>query len=91
MHASLDVNTEEKLLEAVTLLRNARRVIITGIGASGLVARNFSWKLMKIGINAVSEQDMHALLATVQAMSSGRSAAGYLLLRRAPRDQYGGR
>ncbi|MBN0127071.1 SIS domain-containing protein, partial [Pseudomonas aeruginosa] len=42
----------------------------TGIGASGLVARNFSWKLMKIGINAVSEQDMHALLATVQAMSS---------------------
>ncbi|WP_339358002.1 SIS domain-containing protein, partial [Klebsiella pneumoniae] len=31
---------------------------------------NFSWKLMKIGINAVSEQDMHALLATVQAMSS---------------------
>jgi DNA-binding MurR/RpiR family transcriptional regulator len=70
MHASLDVNTEEKLLEAVTLLRNARRVIVTGIGASGLVARNFSWKLMKIGINAVSEQDMHALLATVQAMSS---------------------
>ncbi|VFS78113.1 Uncharacterized ferredoxin-like protein yfhL [Raoultella planticola] len=70
MHASLDVNSEEKLLEAVALLRNARRVIITGIGASGLVARNFSWKLMKIGINAVAEQDMHALLATVQAMSS---------------------
>lgn len=45
-------------------------MIVTGIGASGPVARNFSWKLMKIGINAVSEQDMHALLATVQAMSS---------------------
>ncbi len=70
MHASLDVNSEEKLLETVALLRNARRVIITGIGASGTVARNFSWKLMKIGINAVAEQDMHALLATVQAMSS---------------------
>ena len=70
LNASLDVNTEETLREAVTLLRNARRVIVTGIGASGLVARNFSWKLMKIGINAVSEQDMHALLATVQAMSS---------------------
>ena len=36
MHASLDVNTEETLREAVTLLRNARRVIVTGIGASGL-------------------------------------------------------
>lgn len=70
MHASLDVNTEEKLLESMTLLRNARRVLLVGIGASGLVAKNFSWKLMKIGINAVAEQDMHALLATVQAMSS---------------------
>ncbi|BBV64838.1 TPA: MurR/RpiR family transcriptional regulator [Kluyvera ascorbata] len=69
MHASLDVNTEDKLLETVNLLRNARRIVLTGIGASGLVARNFSWKLMKIGLNAVSEQDMHALLATVQAMA----------------------
>lgn len=69
MHASLDINTEEKLLASVALLRNARRVLLVGIGASGLVAKNFSWKLMKIGINAVAEQDMHALLATVQAMS----------------------
>lgn len=69
MHASLDVNTEDKLMETVNLLRNARRIVLTGIGASGLVARNFSWKLMKIGLNAVSEQDMHALLATVQAMT----------------------
>lgn len=69
MHASLDVNSEEKLLASINLLRNARRVLLVGIGASGLVAKNFSWKLMKIGINAVAEQDMHALLATVQAMS----------------------
>ncbi|MDT3641191.1 MurR/RpiR family transcriptional regulator, partial [Cronobacter sakazakii] len=52
MHASLDINTEEKLLASVTLLRDARRVVLTGIGASGLVAKNFSWKLMKIGLNA---------------------------------------
>jgi DNA-binding MurR/RpiR family transcriptional regulator len=70
MHASLDVNTEEKLRESIDLLRGARRIVLTGIGASGLVAQNFSWKLMKIGFNAVAEQDMHALLATVQAMTS---------------------
>ena len=70
MHATLDINTEEKLLTSVSLLRNARRILLVGIGASGLVAKNLSWKLMKIGINAVAEQDMHALLATVQAMSS---------------------
>ena len=32
------------------------------------MARNFGWKLTKIGLNAIVEQDMHALLATVQAM-----------------------
>ncbi|AIR59105.1 MurR/RpiR family transcriptional regulator [Cedecea neteri] len=69
MHATLDINAEEKLLASVSLLRNARRVLLVGIGASGLVAKNFSWKLMKIGIHAVAEQDMHALLATVQAMT----------------------
>lgn len=68
MHATLDVNSEEKLLESVGMLRAARRIILTGIGASGLVARNFGWKLTKIGYNAVVEQDMHALLSTVQAM-----------------------
>lgn len=51
------------------MLRNARRVVITGIGTSGLVAQNFAWKLMKIGFNVVAEHDMHALLATVQALA----------------------
>lgn len=68
MRATLDVNSEEKLRQSVEMLRAAKRIILTGIGASGLVARNFGWKLMKIGLNAVVEQDMHALLATVQAM-----------------------
>lgn len=67
MRATLDVNSEEKLRQSVEMLLAARRIILTGIGASGLVARNFGWKLMKIGLNAVVEQDMHALLATVQA------------------------
>lgn len=69
MHATLDVNSEEKLLESVNMLRQARRIVLTGIGSSGLVAQNFAWKLMKIGLNAVAEHDMHALLSTVQALS----------------------
>lgn len=91
MHATLDVNSEEKLLESVTMLRHARRIVITGIGASGLVAQNFAWKLLKIGINAVVERDMHALLATVQAgAGAGGSAAGDLLFRGAARAEPGG-
>jgi DNA-binding MurR/RpiR family transcriptional regulator len=34
-------------MESVTMLRSARRIIVTGIGASGLVAQNFAWKLLK--------------------------------------------
>ena len=73
MHASLDVNNEDKLAESVTLLRSARHILITGIGASGLVAQNLAWKLMKIGLHAVAEMDTHALLSSVQAMSSDES------------------
>lgn len=69
MYATLNVNSEEKLHECVTMLRSARRIILTGIGASGLVAQNFARKLMKIGFNAAAVRDMHALLATVQASS----------------------
>jgi len=54
MYATLNVNSEEKLHECVTMLRSARRIILTGIGASGLVAQNFAWKLMKIGFNAAA-------------------------------------
>lgn len=71
IRATLDINSEEKLNQVLQLLKNARRTLLVGIGASGLVAKDFSWKLMKIGINAVAEQDMHALLASVQAMGPG--------------------
>ncbi|MEY8712073.1 transcriptional regulator [Mangrovibacter phragmitis] len=69
MHASLDVNTEEKLTSSVTLLRHARQIILTGIGASGLVAQNMAWKMMKIGLRAAPVLDTHALLSSVQAMN----------------------
>lgn len=71
IRATLDINSEEMLLETLRLLKQARRIVLVGIGASGLVAKDFSWKLMKIGISAVAEQDMHALLSSVQALDVG--------------------
>ena len=50
------------------MLRRARRVMLIGIGASGLVAKDFSFKLLKIGVMAVAEADMHVQLAAVQAL-----------------------
>jgi DNA-binding MurR/RpiR family transcriptional regulator len=63
LRATLDINSEERLHQALEMLRQARRVILLGIGASGLVAKDFSYKLLKIGVIAVAEQDMHVQLA----------------------------
>ncbi|WP_345828582.1 MurR/RpiR family transcriptional regulator [Erwinia sp. HDF1-3R] len=71
IRATLDINSEAMLLETLRLLQEANRIVLVGIGASGLVAKDFSWKLMKIGMSAVAEQDMHALLASVQALGPG--------------------
>ncbi|QHA88386.1 MurR/RpiR family transcriptional regulator [Serratia rhizosphaerae] len=68
LRATLDINSEERLHQALTMLRSARRVFLMGIGASGLVAKDFSYKLLKIGVMAVAEADMHAQLAAVQAL-----------------------
>ncbi|MGE4802040.1 MurR/RpiR family transcriptional regulator [Yersinia hibernica] len=68
LRATLDINSEQRLTEALAMLRAARRIILTGLGASGLVAKDLAYKLLKIGIMAVSETDMHAQLAAVQAL-----------------------
>lgn len=68
LRATLDINSEQRLHTALDMLRKARRVVLLGIGASGLVAKDLSFKLLKIGMMAVAEPDMHVQLATVQAL-----------------------
>ncbi|UNK24417.1 MurR/RpiR family transcriptional regulator [Yersinia intermedia] len=70
LRATLDINSEQRLTQALEMLLSARRIILTGIGASGLVAKDLAYKLLKIGIMAVSETDMHAQLAAVQALDA---------------------
>lgn len=70
LRATLDINNEQRLTEALEMLRSARRVILTGLGASGLVAKDLAYKLLNIGVMAVSEADMHAQLAVVQGLDA---------------------
>lgn len=69
LRATLDINSEQRLLTALEMLRAARRVILVGVGASGLVAKDLSFKLLKIGVMAVAEADMYVQLATIKALS----------------------
>lgn len=69
LRATLDINSEQRLQQALAMLTSARKIILTGIGASGLVAKDLAYKLLKIGLTAIAESDTHVLLATAQALS----------------------
>ncbi|QMV50634.1 MurR/RpiR family transcriptional regulator [Ewingella americana] len=69
LRATLDINNEQRLQQALSMLTHAHKIVLTGIGASGLVAKDLAYKLLKIGLTAIAEPDTHVLLATVQALS----------------------
>lgn len=69
LRATLDINGEPRLKIGLSMLTDARKIVLTGIGASGLVARDLAYKLLKIGVTAIAESDTHVLIATVQALS----------------------
>ncbi len=69
LRATLDINGEPRLQIGLSMLSEARKIVLTGIGASGLVAKDLAYKLLKIGVTAIAESDTHVLIATVQALS----------------------
>ena len=78
LSSKLAVLTETKNLneapaveKAVELLKSAKRILICGLGGSGLVAKDFSYKLQKLGMPAIAEPDGHAQLAYVATFSKG--------------------
>ncbi|AZL84572.1 XRE family transcriptional regulator [Aliivibrio salmonicida] len=54
----------------ISLLNNANRIQIIGIGGSALTAKDLSFKLLKIGMTALSEQDSHVQIATANTLSN---------------------
>ena len=54
----------------IALLNTAHRIQIIGIGGSALTAKDLSFKLLKIGMTALSEQDSHVQIATANTLSS---------------------
>ncbi len=76
LSSKLAVLTETKNLneavaveKAVELLKSAKRILICGLGGSALVAKDFSYKLQKLGMPAIAEPDGHAQLAYVATFS----------------------
>jgi len=64
------LNDQKAINQAVEILLQANRVMLTGLGGSALVAKDFCFKLQKLGITALSEVDGHAQLALVTTLNS---------------------
>lgn len=44
LRATLDINSEQRLIQGLGMLRAAQKVLLIGIGASGLVAKDLAYK-----------------------------------------------
>lgn len=55
--------------QAIQWIDKAKRVQIVGIGGSALTAKDLSYKLLKLGITALTEVDSHAQLAVSRILT----------------------
>ncbi|UTA48418.1 SIS domain-containing protein [Simiduia sp. 21SJ11W-1] len=65
------INREDVLQSAIDSLARAQRILIAGVGASSLVARDFGYKLMKLGKNVLVESDTHVQVANAATLHPG--------------------
>jgi DNA-binding MurR/RpiR family transcriptional regulator len=68
MQQTVAVNNEDDIGKALTALDAARRIHLAGVGASSLVARDFSYKLMKIGRFVMHNDDSHIQMANASIL-----------------------
>lgn len=71
LNETLAVNSEESLLKVVELLAGADRILMAGVGASSLVARDLAFKLMKLGMSVLVESDTHVQVANAATLGEG--------------------
>ncbi|MBN8086551.1 SIS domain-containing protein [Vibrio vulnificus] len=69
MFQTTNVLSYEACHQAVQWLSEARRVQIVGIGGSALTAKDLSYKLLKLGITTLAEQDSHVQIAVARTLS----------------------
>ncbi|MBZ9957222.1 MurR/RpiR family transcriptional regulator [Mesorhizobium sp. BR1-1-14] len=68
MQRTVAANSERIISRALELLDGARRIHLAGVGASSLVARDFSYKLMKLGRNVLHDSDSHIQMANASTL-----------------------
>jgi DNA-binding MurR/RpiR family transcriptional regulator len=65
---TLAVNSEKTIDRVLDDLAKARRIHLAGVGASSLVARDFSYKLLKLGRVVLLDSDSHVQIANAATL-----------------------
>ncbi|CAI1807417.1 HTH-type transcriptional regulator MurR [Serratia ficaria] len=61
----------DRLKQVTDVISKARFIQITGLGGSGVVARDLSFKLMKIGFRVTCDPDTHVQATVAQTLREG--------------------
>ncbi|WP_108398611.1 MurR/RpiR family transcriptional regulator [Devosia submarina] len=69
MRETSAANTEATIDLALGALSDARRIQLAGVGASSLVAKDFSFKLLKLGRVVLLDSDTHIQLSNASALN----------------------
>jgi len=69
MRETAAVNSEEVIDSAIDAVLAARRIQLAGVGASSLVARDFSYKLLKLGRTVLVDSDSHIQISNASALT----------------------
>nr|WP_010132712.1 SIS domain-containing protein [Microbulbifer agarilyticus] len=71
LNETLMANSEKVLLQSAETLLSAKRILLFGVGASSLVARDVAYKLMKLGKSVLVENDTHVQVANAATLGEG--------------------
>ncbi|AYJ96707.1 TPA: MurR/RpiR family transcriptional regulator [Klebsiella pneumoniae] len=69
LRETIELNKEAVILQALEFLDGARRIHLSGVGSSSLVARDFQFKLLKLGRVAIHDRDSHVQIANASTMT----------------------
>ena len=65
LQTTIELNDEKRILSAVKLIEDSKRIQIIALGAGSLVARNFASMLIQIGKSVIAEVDTYIQLSSI--------------------------
>lgn len=70
MQQTMSLNTEQSIEQSIQAILNARRIQLVGVGASSLVARDFTYKLQKLDCTVIYDADSHIQIANATTLGA---------------------